>query len=126
MSVFVTPIAHLGLGSSRTGLVTPKALRRNASFELGHAAEPGNVEIRGNICQRIQNEVALHYPGMRESELRVVEPFAPVDEHVEIDNAGAPALALLRPASSGLEGAQPGGPTLFADLPLTAPKRRKA
>jgi methylated-DNA-[protein]-cysteine S-methyltransferase len=25
-----------------------------------------------------------------------------------------------------IEGAQPGGPTLFADLPLTAPKRRKA
>src|SRR3984885_14131738 len=94
--------------SSSRWLITPKALRRNASFQLGHTTESGNVEIRGDIRQRIQNEVALHYPGMRQGEPGVGEPLAPIDEHVEIDYAWTPALALLRAAPRGLEGAQAG------------------
>ncbi len=31
---------------------------------LGYAAKPGQIEIRGDFRQRIQNEVTLHYPGM--------------------------------------------------------------
>src|SRR5687767_13659475 len=43
----------------------PEALGRDASLERGHSAEPGDVEVRGDIGERIQNPVALHYPGVR-------------------------------------------------------------
>src|SRR5690348_15247245 len=77
-------------------LEPPDACGRDTSLELGDATESRYLEVRGDIRQRIQNEVALHYPGMREGEIRVGTSFATVDQHVEIDYARAPALALLQ------------------------------
>jgi hypothetical protein len=84
-------------------IVTPHSLRRNAPLQLDHATESGDIEVRSDIRQRIQNEVALHYPGMWEGELRIGEALAPINEHIEVDDARAPSLALLRAALRGLD-----------------------
>src|SRR6266513_1958562 len=85
-----------------------QACGRDATGELGHAAEPGQVEIRGDVRQRIQNEVALHYPGMRQYECRLRAPLTRVGQQIEIDDARSPTLTLRRPAEGRLERAQRG------------------
>ena len=81
-------------------LEPPDACGRDTSLELGDATESRYLEVRGDIRQRIQNEVALHYPGMREGELRIGASLATVYEHVEIDHPRTPALALLQGGAS--------------------------
>src|SRR6185437_8177297 len=66
-------------------------------------AEPGYIEIRGDIRQRIQNEVPLHYTGMRQGELRFLAALATEYQDVQIDHARPPALAALRAAEAGLD-----------------------
>jgi hypothetical protein len=43
-----------------------QAVRRETALELGHSTEPRHIQVRGDIRERIQNEVPLHYPRMRE------------------------------------------------------------
>ena len=59
-----------------------QAAGRNTPFELGHPPEPGHIEVRGNICQRIQNEVSLHYTGVRHGEPRLADALAAEHEQV--------------------------------------------
>src|SRR6266853_3018776 len=83
-----------------------QAFGRDSSGEFGHAAQPGQVEIRGNVRQRIQNEVALHYPGMRQCECRLRALLTSVGQQIQIDDSWSPTLALHRPAEARLERAQ--------------------
>src|SRR5579862_4133126 len=83
-----------------------ETLGRNAPLELGHAAEPGQVEIRGDVGQRIQNEIALHYPGMRQAQVRLGSLLAPESEQVEINDTRSPALMLRRAPELALQRAQ--------------------
>src|ERR1700730_10877281 len=85
-----------------------QAFGADAGGELGHAAEPGQVEIRGNVRERIQNEVALHYPGMRQCQQRLRALLTRVAKEIEIDDSPSPAHVLCRPAERRLEGAQRG------------------
>ena len=82
------------------------ALGADAPLELGHAAESRKVQVRGDVRQRIQNEVALHYPGMRQRQVCIGSPLARIRQQIEVEDARAPALALGRPAERALEGAQ--------------------
>src|SRR6185312_5552979 len=76
----------------------PKALGRNAPLEPSHPAEPGHVEVRGDVRERIQNPVARRYPGMRNRQRGIVAALAPEHEQVEVDNARPPFLVLRRTA----------------------------
>ena len=59
-----------------------EAQRRKALFELSHPAEPGYVEVRSEVAKRIQNEVALHYPTMGETQARLLAALPAMDEQV--------------------------------------------
>src|SRR5882762_5419258 len=85
-----------------------QAFGGDAAGELGHAAQPGQVEIGGNVRERIQNEVALHYPGMRQCQQRLRALLTRVAKEIEIDDSRSPTLAPCRPAERGLERAQRG------------------
>jgi hypothetical protein len=80
-----------------------EAQGRKASFELGYPAEPGHIEVRSEVAKRIQNEVPLHYPRMREGEPRLIPALPALNEEVEIDDAGPPALPVRGPAERLLE-----------------------
>src|SRR5262249_9846641 len=83
-----------------------QTLGHDAAPELGHAPKPRYLQIRGDIRERIQNEVALHYPGMREGELGVLAALATEDEDVQIDDPRSPTLVPLGTAEPALERAQ--------------------
>ncbi len=42
----------------------PRVPRARSLLERGYPAEPGDVEVGGDVRERIQNPVPLHYPGM--------------------------------------------------------------
>ena len=72
--------ASLGLGDAiAAGDDFLGTFRRN-----GDAAEPGQVEVGGNVRERIQNEVARHYPGMRECQAGVRAALAPQREEIKV------------------------------------------
>ena len=83
-----------------------EALGRKASFELGRPAEPGHIEVRGEVAKRIQNEVPLHYPAMREGQAGLLPPLPAKDQEVEVDDTGSPVLVLRGPAERPLQGQQ--------------------
>jgi hypothetical protein len=83
-----------------------QSVRRNEALELGDAAKPGHFEIRGDICQRIQNEVALHYTRMGQREIGRVATFPPVNQEVEVDHSRAPLRVPLGPAERRLDRSQ--------------------
>ena len=87
----------------RGALKRPQALGRDGSLELGDAADSGNIEAGGDIGERIQNPVALHYPGMGERQHRIDTRLAAVHENVEIDEARAPALVFFRAAERAFD-----------------------
>src|SRR5262249_42407610 len=68
--------------------------------------EPRELEIRGDVRERIQNEVTLRYPGMRQRQLGPAAPFVRVAEEIEIDHPRAPSLMLRRAPEQRLERAQ--------------------
>src|SRR5215472_6798619 len=78
----------------------------DTSREPGDAPEPGEIEIRGNVRERIQNEVALRYPGVRQHEIGVRAPLTRIGKEIEIDHPRTPALVPDRAAERRLEGAQ--------------------
>jgi hypothetical protein len=82
---------------------TLEAQGRKASFELGYPAEPGYIEVRSEVAKRIQNEVPLHYPRMREDQARLLPALPASNEEVEIDDTGPPALPLCGSAEGLLE-----------------------
>ncbi len=92
-------VRHVTYRSVRPSDVTLRA-------QLGHAAQPGQVEIGGNFRQRIQNEVALHYPGMGKHQRRVRAPLARKTQQIQVDHPRSPAHALRGAAHDRLDGPQ--------------------
>jgi hypothetical protein len=83
-----------------------QALGGNAPFELFHPAQARELEIGGDLRQRIQNEIALHYPGMRQRQLRLRAVLASISKEIKIDDTGPPALVLRGTAHGRLDGTQ--------------------
>jgi hypothetical protein len=68
--------------------------------------QPGTFSSGRHLEQRIQNEVALHYPGVRQREVGTGEPLRAEHQQVEIDAARTPAHARRLAAQRHLERTQ--------------------
>ncbi len=75
---------------------TPDSAEVHPACKLRDQAAARYGQFRGHLGQRIQNEIALHYPRMRQAQTLAVQAQLREQQQVEIDPARAPALARRR------------------------------
>jgi len=64
------------------------------------------MQLRRDVTKRIQNEITLRYPGMRQRQLVGRKPAIPVREQIEIDFSRAPSNPRLGAAELPLDGSE--------------------
>jgi methylated-DNA-[protein]-cysteine S-methyltransferase len=98
-------------------------------YEIARTIPPGSTMSYGEIAERLGDRALARDVG----EALGRNPFPIIVPCHRVMAAGgkmggfsAPGGVRTKLRMLSIEGAQPGGPTLFADLPLAAPPRRRA
>jgi hypothetical protein len=85
---------------------TPETRALGAGCKLGNTPAARYLKPGRHLGQRIQNEVTLHYPGMRQRKLRPLEPLGAEYQQIQVDAARPPAHARRLTPQAGFERTQ--------------------
>src|SRR3984893_18993380 len=90
----------MALTSNRTLMLQDgNTAAADARLEVQDTAVSRNHQSRGDIAQRIQDEVALRHSGMGQRQSGLVDDFTVHPHKIQVDDAGTPTL--LSAASHG-------------------------
>src|SRR4026209_741937 len=84
-------MAHVGSVVPQE-VASASSLARQRGEQICYASSTRHGQLRIELLQRLEGERALVQAGMRHGQAGLVEDDVPVEEEVEVDRPGAPAL----------------------------------